>query len=99
MSALSPAPAPTSGVRWTDPPTTLESALPSCCLSYKQGASLSVLCFHNLTNPFSRKPVVFISIQNPRGVSPTDPPRSRYFRLCVSVPCLPRPCRGGKLYA
>src|ERR1700737_3676147 len=25
------------------------------------------LCFHNLTNPFSRNPFIFTSIQNPRG--------------------------------
>ena len=28
----------------------------------------SVLCFHNLTNPFFRNPFLFTSIQNPRGV-------------------------------
>src|SRR5712664_603843 len=68
MSALFPAPAPTSGVRWTDLPIPLHSALPSCCLSYKQSAFFSPLCFHNLTNCFSRKPFVLITIQIARGV-------------------------------
>ena len=68
MSALSPVPAPTSGVRWTDLPTPLDSALPSCCLSYKQSAFLPPLCFHNLTNPFSRKPFSLITIRIARGV-------------------------------
>jgi hypothetical protein len=72
MSALSPAPAPTSGVRWTDLPTPLESALPSCCLSYKQSAFLTALCFHNLTNPFSRKPFILITIRIARGCTPAD---------------------------
>src|SRR5216684_3902074 len=35
------------------------------------GASAAIdllpLCFHTLTNPFSHKPFLFISIQNPRG--------------------------------
>src|SRR5258708_24370317 len=35
------------------------------------GASAAIdlfpLCFHTLTNPFSRKPFLFTSIQNPRG--------------------------------
>src|SRR5882762_2343675 len=43
MSALSPAPAPALGVRWTDLPTPLDSIHPSCCLSYKQSACLSAL--------------------------------------------------------
>src|SRR5258707_14206835 len=90
MSALSPAPAPTSGVRWTDLPTPLDSALPSCCLSYKQSALLPPLCFHNLTNPFSRKPFGFTSMQNPGGG-----PLSRFPAvLCVSVP-LPAPALSG----
>ena len=35
------------------------------------------LCFHNLTNPFSRNPFIFTSIQNPRGVAPSTPPFHR----------------------
>src|ERR1700732_4532177 len=62
MSALSPAPAPISGVRWTDLPTPLDSALPSCCLSYKQSAFWSPLCFHNLTNCFFGNSFVFKNI-------------------------------------
>src|SRR6266404_8704364 len=62
MSALSPAPAPALGARWTDLPNSLDSIHPSCCLSYKQSAGLSPLCFHGLTNPFSRKPFSFTSI-------------------------------------
>jgi hypothetical protein len=85
MSALSPAPAPTSGVRWTDLPTPLVSALPSCCLSYKQSAFLPPLCFHNLTNPFSRKPLVFTSIQNPGGVTPPGILFSDFSALLLSV--------------
>src|SRR5882762_2786263 len=62
MSALFPAPAPALGVRWTDLPTPLESIHPSCYLSYKQSAGLSPLCFHGLTNSFSRKSFPFTSI-------------------------------------
>src|SRR5258708_30295857 len=43
MSALSPASAPTSGVRWAHPLTPLESAFTDCCLSYKQNAPVSPL--------------------------------------------------------
>src|SRR6267154_3612669 len=73
MSALSPAPAPTSGVRWTDLPTPLDSTDPSCCLSYKQSADLSPLCFHGLTNCFSRKPFVLITICVAPGCTPLVP--------------------------
>src|ERR1700732_2371716 len=90
MLALPPAPAPTSGVRWTDLPTPLESALPSCCLSYKQSAFLPPLCFHNLTNPFSRKSFPFTSIQNPGGV----PYCCFLAALCAPVP-LPAPTLSG----
>ena len=62
MSALSPAPAPTSGVRWTDLPTPLGPIHANCCLSYKQSAGSSPLCFHGLTNPFSRNSFPFTSI-------------------------------------
>jgi len=62
MSALFPAPAPALGVGWTDLPTPLDSTHPSCCLSYKQSAYLSPLCFHGLTNPFSRNSFPFTSI-------------------------------------
>src|SRR6266436_5379592 len=61
MSALSP-PAPALGARWTDLPNSLDSIYPSCCLSYKQSAGLSPLCFHGLTNCFSRKPFDLITI-------------------------------------
>src|ERR1700720_803629 len=84
MSALSPAPAPTSGVRWTDLPTPLESALPTCYLSYKQSAFLSPLCFHNLTNCFSRKSPVLIIIRIARGCAASGNSHSRPLRLCVS---------------
>jgi hypothetical protein len=30
-------------------------------------SNLSPLCFHTLTNPFSRNPFLFTSMQNPRG--------------------------------
>ena len=49
MSALSPALAPTSGVRWADLLTPLESNLTDCCLSYKQSAPVSPL-FATLTH-------------------------------------------------
>src|SRR6266403_2805030 len=62
MSALLPARAPASGVRWTDPPTHLDSTHPSCCLSYKQSTCLSPLCFHGFTNPFSPNSFPFTSI-------------------------------------
>src|SRR6266404_4767358 len=53
MSALSPAPAPTLGVRWADLPSPLDFALPICCLSYKQSALLPPLCFQPLTASFA----------------------------------------------
>src|SRR5882724_9565127 len=62
MSALLPARAPASGVRWTDPPTHLDSTHPSCCLFYKQSTCLSPLCFHGFTNPFSPNSFPFTSI-------------------------------------
>jgi len=71
MSALSPAPAPTSGVHWINLPTPLESTLPTCCLSYKQRARLSPLCFHGLTNPFHPTPFLSHLSALPPGVSPT----------------------------
>src|SRR6266851_8167416 len=43
MSALSPAPATSSGAPWADPLTPLDSALTDCCLSYKQNAPVSPL--------------------------------------------------------
>jgi len=43
MSALSRAPAPTSGVRWAEPLTPLEYALTDYYLSYKQNAPVSPL--------------------------------------------------------
>src|ERR1700732_31244 len=91
MLALPPAPAPTSGVRWTDLPTPLESALPSCCLSYKQSPFLSPLCFHNLTNCFSRKPLVLITICVapwcfPRGLRISDFPAQHWVgKLTLSI--------------
>jgi hypothetical protein len=71
MSALFPAPAPALGVRWIDLPTHLDSIHPSCCLSYKQSAYLSPLCFHGLTNCFSRKPFVLITICVAPGCAPS----------------------------
>src|SRR5258708_26383116 len=43
MSALSPAPATSSGAPWADPLTPLDSALTDCRLSYKQNAPVSPL--------------------------------------------------------
>src|SRR5712692_5425766 len=43
MSALSPAPATSSGAPWADPLTPLDSALTDCYLSYKQNAPVSPL--------------------------------------------------------
>ena len=43
MSALSPAPATSSGAPWADPLTPLDSALTDCCLSYKQNVLISPL--------------------------------------------------------
>src|SRR6267378_6400635 len=45
---------------------------------------LPALCFHILTNRFSRKPFVFTSIQNPRGVTPRYS-YSTLIRLCGAV--------------
>src|SRR5712671_1640559 len=87
MSALPPAPAPTSGVRWIDLPTHLDSIHPSCCLSYKQSACLSPLCFHGLTNPFSRKSFPFTSI----CVAPWCFPR------CLRISGIPAPHWVGRL--
>ena len=85
MTALSLAPAPTSGVRWTDLPIPFDSTLPSCCLSYKQSAFLSPLCFHNLTNHFSRKSFPFTYIQNRGGVTPPGILFSDFSALWLSV--------------
>src|SRR5712672_4055154 len=87
MSALSLAPAPALGVRWTDLPTQLDSAHPSCCLSYKQSPGLSPLCFHGLTNPFSRKSFPFTSI----CVAPWCFPR------CLRISGIPAPHWVGEL--
>src|ERR1700686_4068288 len=91
MSALSPAPAPASGVRWTDLSSPLDSALPSCYLSYKQSAFSSPLCFHTVTNCFFRKPFVLRTI----CVAPWCAPRSLCFdlrALCVVLfPAVDRP--------
>src|SRR5713226_6413823 len=43
MSALSPAPATSSGAPWAHPLTPLDSALTDCYLSYKQNAPVSPL--------------------------------------------------------
>src|SRR5260370_25663009 len=43
MSALSPAPATSSGDPWADPLTRLDSALTDCCLPYRQNAPVSPL--------------------------------------------------------
>src|SRR5216683_3004339 len=43
MSALSPAPATSSGAPWADPLTPLDSAPTDCCLSYKQNGPVSPL--------------------------------------------------------
>ncbi len=60
-----------------------------------------VLCFHKLTNPFSRNPFLFTSIQNPRGVTLQRIPRSS--NLCAGglpqsyrVPAPAPTRRGGK---
>src|SRR6266404_7470729 len=97
MSALSPAPAPTSGVCWTDLPTPLDSALPSCCLSYKQSALLPPLCFQLLADSFAFpnrvKPFKIKQIQtlltNTRGggtsaLCPLCPLCSELRALCVA---------------
>jgi len=47
--------------------------------------NLSPLCFHTLTNPFSRNSLIFTSIQNPRGVTPLRPLCSDLSALCVAV--------------
>jgi hypothetical protein len=52
---------------------------------------LPPLCFHNLTNRFSRKPFIFTSIQIPRGVT-LRPSYSRLIRLCGSVSLWQIPC-------
>jgi hypothetical protein len=73
-------------------PTIDYSLSPSFCFHALTNPSftlidLQVLHFHTLTNPFSRNPFSFTSIQNPRGVGG-----------CVSFStlrrCLPRPGRG-----
>src|SRR6266404_1296023 len=89
MSALSPAPAPTSGVCWTDLPTPLDSALPSCCLSYKQSALLPPLCFQLLADSFAFpnrvKPFKIKQIQTLL----TKHPGWGYLRSVPSVPSVP----------
>ena len=46
--------------------------------------SSSPLCFHTLTNPFSRNPFLFTSMQNPRGVSPSP---LLFRNSCLRVLC------------
>src|SRR5260370_34187535 len=80
------------------PVSSLPSSAPPCVsvhhprpypLSTTHYPLSAALCFHNLTNPFSRKPFCFTSIQNPRGVTLR---RSFQDALClsVSVACLPQ---------
>src|SRR5216684_4036988 len=45
--------------------------------------SLPPLCFHGLTNPFSRNPFTFTSIQNPRGCGVTAVPANS-VSACLS---------------
>ena len=53
------------------------------------GASAAIdllpLCFHTLTNPFSHKPFLFTSIQNPRGCG--GPPLPSRRGDCSDVTC------------
>ena len=46
---------------------------------------LPPLCFHTLTNCFSRNPFIFTSIQIPRGCGGQEPKAPHGF-LCASVP-------------
>jgi len=54
------------------------------------------LCFHALTNPSSRKPFIFTSIQIPRGCGGQEPkaPHGFLCALCASVanPSFSRAC-------
>ncbi len=53
------------------------------------GASAAIdllpLCFHTLTSPFSHKPFLFTSIQNPRGCG--GPPLPSQHGDCSDVTC------------
>jgi len=53
-----------------------------------------LFCFHNLTNPFSSNPLVFTSIQNPRGVTPSAFPAHAFAVSVLSV-FLPAPTGSG----
>jgi hypothetical protein len=83
MSALFPAPAPKPGVHWTDLLSHLEFVLQPCCLSYKQSAFPSTLCFHHLTNCFFRKSFIFTTI----CVAPWCRRVSPYFAFLLTL-CL-----------
>ena len=103
MSALSPASARTSGVRWSDLPTSSESALPSCCLSYKQSAFWSPLCFQlladslvfpNRVKSFAINQIPTLSTKHPGWGAPDSlssalqPPPFVLRFSCSCAPCI-----------
>jgi hypothetical protein len=91
----------------SSPATFLSSSLP-LNLRYASAppwrSNLSLLCFHHLTNPFSRKPFDFTSMQIPRGVPlpacSVSPSlwRSKFFALCFHTR-LPRSARGTNCFS
>ena len=94
MSALSPAPAPTSGVRWTDLPTPIDIVLASCCLSYKQRRFCRPFVFITLQIPFPASPMFSHPYKTPGSVTHSVDSHSGLLRLCVSQP-LPAPTTSG----
>jgi hypothetical protein len=63
-----------------------------CVFVPQSRSNLSLLCFHNLTNPFSRKPFDFTSKQIPRGCAPfslfsvsVSLWRSKFVALCFHI--------------
>ena len=67
--------------------TVTPSVNPAFCPRLGASAAIDLLplCFHTLTNPFSHKPFLFTSIQNPRGCG--GPPLPSQHGDCSDVTC------------
>ena len=88
MPRLLPTLPPPPAFSWSSPiPTNLFHGF-----NLRSRSNLSALCFHNLTNPFSRKPFDFTSMQIPRGCAPfsllsvsASLWRSKFVALCFHI--------------
>jgi hypothetical protein len=88
MPRLLPTLPPPPAFSWSSPiPTNLFHGF-----NLRSRSNLSALCFHDLTNPFSRKPFDFTSMQIPRGCAPfsllsvsVSLWRSKFVALCFHI--------------